>query len=275
MNFSDGAVFCQNGHLFDISREGYLNMLTSKKRFHKDIGDSKEMLLSRDRFLGHGYYHFLSDEVNKLVVKHLKRETANEDEDTTAIVEVGSGTSFYLGKLKGEMEKALPNSKFSYFGTDISKEAMKFSAKKYKDISFLVADTYSVLPFKNNCASVILNIFSPRNAREFKRVLKNNGLLLTVIPNADHMNEVIEKFKLIGIEEDKKENISAILDERFEKIEDQDCKQELLLSQDSVVDLVKMGPNYEYMDESFVQEIKNVDEMKVTVSFNVSLYKSN
>ena len=35
---------CTNGHLFDIAREGYVNLLLAQHRHSKDLGYNKEMI---------------------------------------------------------------------------------------------------------------------------------------------------------------------------------------------------------------------------------------
>lgn len=40
---------CCNGHLFDISKEGYVNLL--RKQGHKEYGDSSAMIDARFNFL--------------------------------------------------------------------------------------------------------------------------------------------------------------------------------------------------------------------------------
>ena len=275
MKLSDKTIYCTSGHSFDISREGYINMLTSKKRFHENVGDNKEMLLSREHFLEKGYFDFLSEEINRIIIKHLRKGYEDEKEKqhaSSCVLEVGSGTAFYLKNLKTEIEKELLRNDFCYFGTDVSKEATKLSAKKYKDISFLVADTDFNIPFKNEVAKILLNIFSPRNSREFVRLLKNNGLLIVVIPNNNHLNELIDELGLIGIEKDKKEHLLTMFNELFKKVDERDCEQKLLMDSDSVVDIVKMGPSYKYVDNRMIQKIRNMGSIKITASFNISLY---
>jgi len=271
MKFSDKMVTCDNNHSFNVSKYGYVNMLTNRKRFHENIGDNKEMLLSRERFLGAGYYNFLTEAIKQIIITHLPRK--NKPGGISGILEVGSGTAFYINNLKNSLDKLLPDKNFFYFGTDISKTAIELSAKRYRDITFIVADTYSNLPFKDKSVSVILNIFSPRNNREFKRILKDDGLLMTVIPSKDHLNELINKLGLLGIEENKKEKVEHALDRSFKKLGDSKYKQKLLLNSNAVMDLVKMGPNYEYINDEMILKIQSINNIEVTTSFNLNIYR--
>ena len=47
-------------------------------------------------------------------------------------------------------------------------------------------------PLADSTADVILNVFTPANYDEFKRLLKPDGLLVKVIPAPQHMRELRE-----------------------------------------------------------------------------------
>ena len=49
---------CPLGHSFDIAREGYVNLLSGRA---PAVGDNREMILSRRRFLDSGAYAPLRD----------------------------------------------------------------------------------------------------------------------------------------------------------------------------------------------------------------------
>ena len=59
--FADGNVKkCENGHSFDIAKEGYVNLLRSGKSGDL-IGDDKFSARCRRDFLNKGYYALLKD----------------------------------------------------------------------------------------------------------------------------------------------------------------------------------------------------------------------
>ena len=54
---SNGKSFiCENGHCFDISKFGYVNLLMSSKSSAKRHGDDRLMVRARRDFLDKGYY---------------------------------------------------------------------------------------------------------------------------------------------------------------------------------------------------------------------------
>ena len=48
---NDGQLVCENGHTFDIARQGYVNLLPVQHKRSKQPGDSKAMVLARTAFL--------------------------------------------------------------------------------------------------------------------------------------------------------------------------------------------------------------------------------
>ncbi|PIP55668.1 MAG: 23S rRNA (guanine(745)-N(1))-methyltransferase, partial [Candidatus Zambryskibacteria bacterium CG22_combo_CG10-13_8_21_14_all_42_17] len=59
-----GSLICKNNHTFDISREGYVNMLLARKKLPKTVGDNRDMILARSKFLSLGYYGPLVQTIN-------------------------------------------------------------------------------------------------------------------------------------------------------------------------------------------------------------------
>src|SRR5699024_8950783 len=76
-------------------------------------------------------------------------------------------------------------------GLDVSKEGVIMAAKNYKDTIWLVGDLANT-PIGDGSCQVILNIFSPANYMEFKRVLAPNGLVVKVVPRANYLKELRE-----------------------------------------------------------------------------------
>ena len=46
-----GRLCCDNGHSFDIARQGYVNLLGARDKRSRDPGDSKAMVSARRDFL--------------------------------------------------------------------------------------------------------------------------------------------------------------------------------------------------------------------------------
>src|SRR5699024_9854316 len=74
-------------------------------------------------------------------------------------------------------------------GLDISKEGILMAAKKYANPIWLVGDLAKP-PFADHSFHVILNILSPANYNEFKRILAPDGLAIKVVPRSHYLQEL-------------------------------------------------------------------------------------
>src|SRR5699024_11433756 len=70
-----------------------------------------------------------------------------------------------------------------------AKEGLKKAAKSYKNINWFVADLADI-PVMNGNVDFLINVLSPSNYDEFKRVLDKEGKLIKIIPNSDYLKEI-------------------------------------------------------------------------------------
>lgn len=166
------ALVCQNGHSFDVAKQGYVNLLSPNQMHSKLPGDTREMVDSRRRFLEGGYYAVFRE-----ALCGLAREYGGNG---PCVVDAGCGEGYYTGALA----EALPEAEV--FGLDISKAAVKAAAGKYKQVRFGVASSFS-LPFANRFCDLLVDVFSPLAAEEFARVLKPGGSFLYAVPGERHL----------------------------------------------------------------------------------------
>jgi 23S rRNA (guanine745-N1)-methyltransferase len=67
------AYRCAGSHSYDISKEGYVNLLLANQKQSSDPGDSKEMIDARKSFLSRGYYKPLARAVASAIIKYKRR----------------------------------------------------------------------------------------------------------------------------------------------------------------------------------------------------------
>lgn len=167
------SLYCGNSHCFDISKQGYVNLLQNRSQKEKRHGDDKLMTLSRTAFLDGGFYQSLL-----MLISSIASSAAGEN---IALLDAGCGDCYYsLG-----VRAALSPRKVDIYGIDISRDALITASKRSKDINTAVASA-SKLPFKDGVFDVVLNIFAPDSA-ELSRVLRNGALLIKVIPDKRHL----------------------------------------------------------------------------------------
>lgn len=261
---------CPQTHSFDIAREGYINLLLAKRKQPATVGDTKEMLQARRRFLERGYYQPLLEIMRKQVCESLDNIPGGRAAALSAcVVEVGCGDGYYIGQVQRFLDNPLKPRRVCCFGVDISKEAVKHAVKRYPAVHFIVADVKRKLFFASGSVQVLLNIFAPRQATEFGRVLARRGRLLVVIPGPDHLSNLRASFNLIGIEDNKQQRVSAQLAEIFHLTGEQHLAYDLTLTGEALFDLIQMTPNYWHLSEDTRNRLSTIESVVTQASFTI------
>lgn len=171
---------CDQRHNFDIAKQGYVNLLPVQNKRSKSPGDNADMMQARRDFLNAGFYQPLSDQLNQLFIDYLGAKS------TPPVLDLGCGEGYYSARL----QKALSQTtQAQVWGLDISKEAIRYAAKRDKQIQFCVASAYD-LPFPDQSFDGLMRIYAPSLASEIERVTRLGGLLITVQPAANHLTEL-------------------------------------------------------------------------------------
>ena len=116
-------LVCPRGHSFDIARQGYVNLLTVQRKHSLDPGDTREQVLSRRAFLDTGLYRPIAQ-----ALIDAARVYGAQGE----LLDVGCGEGYYCAALSQALGLPLT-------GLDISKEAVRCAAARYKNARWLCA----------------------------------------------------------------------------------------------------------------------------------------
>ena len=176
LSMVESSLKCSNRHSFDLAKFGYVNLAPQIKQ---SANYDKENFQNRQQILEAGFYQAILEDISDLL--------ANSETSTT-VLDVGCGEGFYSRKL----QESHPDKTFYAF--DISKDSVQIAAKSEPNwaVNWFVGDL-ARLPIKDASMDILLDIFSPANYGEFKRVLKENGLLIKVIPTENHLKEIRQK----------------------------------------------------------------------------------
>ena len=170
LNQADRQYVCPNNHSFDVARQGYVNLLTVQQKHSLAPGDTREQVLARREFLEAGYYAPIA---NTLV------EAAKELGITGEILDIGCGEGYYSAQLADALGANLT-------GLDISKEAVRCAAAKYKGKQWICA-TAAHIPVQDGSADLVTSLFALTLPEEFRRVLKEGGYYFQVLAAQDHL----------------------------------------------------------------------------------------
>ena len=164
------AYVCPNRHSFDIARQGHVNLLPVQAKRSLNPGDTKEQVVSRREFLDGGFYEPIANALCAM---------AMETGCTGPILDVGCGEGYYSAKLAQTMGAELT-------GLDISKEAVRYAAGRYKNARWLCASA-AHLPVADHSAGLITSLFALTVPEEFLRVLRPEGAYIQVLAAEDHL----------------------------------------------------------------------------------------
>ena len=170
LNLRDRQYVCARNHSFDVARQGYVNLLTVQQKHSLNPGDTREQVLSRREFLEAGFYGPIA---NALI------ETAQELGISGQILDVGGGEGYYSSRLADALEAPLT-------GLDISKEAVRCAAAKYKGKQWLCA-TAAHIPVEDGSVDLMTSLYALTLPEEFARVLKQGGYYFQVLAAEDHL----------------------------------------------------------------------------------------
>ncbi|MFC6314229.1 putative RNA methyltransferase [Lapidilactobacillus achengensis] len=168
------GLTCVNGHAFDLSKKGTLYFLPHQIKTDYDT----DMLSARGRMIQRGIFQPL--------VALLQGWLPASNPLT---IDVGCGEGGFLAQLG----QARPASE-AKIGFDISKDGVYLATGQPLANAFWCVADLTNLPFAAQQTSTILNIFSPSHYREFQRVLRPDGHLLKVIPEAHYLQELRQHF---------------------------------------------------------------------------------
>ncbi|MBE6752819.1 MAG: methyltransferase domain-containing protein [Ruminococcaceae bacterium] len=170
------SLVCGRKHCYDIARAGYVNLLMNNSSGSKRHGDDAAQIQARTRFLDGGHYRPLLDALCEAA------EGCLENDD--CLVDAGCGEGYYTaGLLRHMRERGVM---LRAAGIDISRDALRQAARRGEDIELAAASVFR-MPIADRSADVVLSIFAPTAAEEFRRVLNKGGRLIQAVPLERHL----------------------------------------------------------------------------------------
>ena len=256
------SYVCENNHNFDLSKQGYLNLLPVNKKKSKSPGDNDMMVKARREFLEEGFYDPLMQEIKNVIDTELAFNSKEIN-----ILDSGCGEGYYSENALKNLEDVNSN----IIGTDISKHAVKQASGKHKENFYFVSSIYN-LPVKTNSIDLILSVFSPNDPKEFSRVLKQNGYLIIVSPGENHMKQLAEL--IYDSFRPHEYNIIEKTGEPFSHFKTTRKIFEIDINDSSMLqNLLKMTPYYWNTNKEGQEKIKNCASISITCDFNVTVFK--
>lgn len=234
MSMNEGySLVCSNRHCFDLAKQGYINLLTKAVK----VDYEQDMLQSRRSICKEGFYNPLIDTLGEMIAAlH-----SDNDSERLSILDAGCGEGSHLIHTVGNLEQR-GIEEITGVGIDISKYGVQIAARECPELIWCVADL-AKLPFKAEQFDIILNILSPSNYAEFKRVLTPTGVIIKVIPEENYLKELREHFYQHTEKQSySNEKVVKHFEESFGILEQKRITYRVDLNHEMLEDLVKMTP---------------------------------
>lgn len=169
----ESSLKCSDRHSFDLAKFGYVNLAPQIKQ---SANYDKENFQNRQQILEAGFYQAILKGISDILATKPSAKT---------VLDIGCGEGFYSRKLQET------HSNKTFYAFDISKDSVQIAAKSEPNwaINWFVGDL-ARLPIKDASMDVLLDVFSPANYGEFRRVLSKDGILIKVIPTENHLKEI-------------------------------------------------------------------------------------
>ena len=230
----ENSLKCNNRHSFDLAKFGYVNLAPQIKQ---SANYDKENFQNRQQILEAGFYQAILEAVSDLL---------SNSKNAKTILDIGCGEGFYSRKL----QERHPDKTFYAF--DISKDSVQIAAKSEPNwaVNWFVGDL-ARLPIKDASMDILLDIFSPANYGEFRRVLSKDGILIKVIPTENHLKEIRQKVQDQLTNKDySNQDIKNHFQEHFTILSSQTASLTKTITADQLQALLSMTPLLFHIDQT-------------------------
>ena len=253
LNLTGKQYVCSRNHSFDVARQGYVNLLAVQQKHSLHPGDTREQVLSRREFLEAGFYAPIAE---ALIAE------AKALGITGQILDVGCGEGYYSSRLADALEAPLT-------GLDISKEAVRCAAAKYKGKQWLCA-TAAHIPVEEGSVSLLTSLFALTLPQEFARVLKEDGFYFQVLAAEDHL------LGLKGIIYDQlnfKEKNTVPELPGFELVKSVPIRFSFTVEGQQIQNLFSMTPHVFRIGKEGAERLRNTEILTDTASCVLNIYR--
>lgn len=260
------SLICTNNHTFDVTKQGYINLLnsSSKTKYNKKLFESRKSIVDSGLFVP------LHERISQLIANGVGGE------ERINILDAGCGEGSHLAYIKDNIDKKLSTDVLGV-GIDIAKEGIVVAARNHMDFLWAVGDLAKT-PFQEKCFDIVLNILSPANYGEFKRLLKDNSMVVKIIPQRKYLKELREIILEESREESREESynnesIVKKFKENFRIMERHPLSYIFPLDKSLIPELILMTPLSWSIKEESLQEYLKTDLDHITIDFDILIGK--
>ena len=248
----DKSYRCEKGHSFDIARQGHVNLLPVQNKRSLNPGDTAQQVVSRRAFLDGGFYE---------PIRQALCDLAKDHGCQGPILDVGCGEGYYSAGLSEALKAEL-------LGLDISKEAVRYAAGRYKAATWICASA-ARLPVKDGSVGLLTSLFALTMAEEFHRALCADGAFIQVLAAEDHL---LGLKNIIYPELHHKEKFTTPEVVGFRLAESRPLRFTFTVEGEQVQNLLSMTPHVYRIGKEGAERLRQTQSLTDTASCVLNLY---
>lgn len=221
------SLTCTNGHCFDLSTKGYVNLAPSHLQAKEKYDTA--LFASRSKVFADGFYAPVLSAIMQMLTTRFAGQAFS-------LLDVGCGEGYYAR----EIANLFPSS--TVLGLDLSRDAITAAARGANQANWLVANLKQ-LPIASRAVDIVLDVLTPADYAEFGRVLAADGELIKVVPGSDYLQEV-RAAVANHLQKDSYDNSQVIshLEERMGIIERVVIRETTPLTPEQAAHFLRMTP---------------------------------
>jgi len=239
-------------HCFDFSADGYVNLASAKE---SGGGDDAALVAARTAFLGGDHYKPFADALCAYLTDLPQGGVA---------VDAGCGEGYYTCRFAREGTPVV--------GFDLSKRgvraAARTAAREHLPALFAVAGIFN-LPLRDASVDAVFSIFAPIAEKEFSRVLKPGGLLITAGAGPDHLLGM----KRILYEEPRRNTPRLDRPRAMKEIASRTVRFDMELQKEAVAALFAMTPYYYRTAPSAARRLLALPSLTTEAEMEIHVYQ--
>lgn len=226
---------------------------------HTDGGDAKQAVRARRDFLNLDLYRPAAEALCDAVCRFVEPKGSR-------LIDAGCGEGYYTVKLA--------ENGYSVAGVDLSRAAADLAARKAAreglPYAFFSVSSVFALPFLDQSADVVVNVFAPCAEGEFSRVLRSGGILAVMYAGPTHLMGLKQALYAQTKENDGRADLPTGMKQLEET---RICFDITVSGQENLQNLFAMTPYYWKTSPADGEKLKQLDTLNTPIDMIVAIYQ--
>ena len=156
-------------------------------------------------------------------------------------------------------------------GIDLATAAAERAARRFPDLSWVVANADRRLPLLDASIDLVVSIHGRRNPGETARVLRPHGCLLIAVPAADDLIELRELVQGTRVERDRSDAVLTEHESSFQLVERSVIRETVELDKELL--LMALQGTYRGVQRGAAPRVAALAQMSVTLASDVLIVR--